>query len=338
VNWHHPLFMLHYRKLILAIIVILSGITFFSACRSPLPKEEAEKHLKAFDNEMIILLRSLKRTGSFKILQEILSVENVPVPFFAHESEIPGGTSKFNFEELCGLYLFDSAEGEFIRHSKADSVIIFYPIGGNPKRTAQLVIAAYSEDASSSSLMVPTVIKAYLLVGDRIMANIDHYARVEYRIPVEVHTSIEVANYFLKIDLSSRMRRTYSNANLMADIYIDDELKASASLHSKIGFADDGEFFMRSLRMEASAFPVMINARIDNDAIDSRTKDFIEEFNRHSKIEVFKLNDKRKLGSVKLKAKDSSDKLDYAFYYGDGSFIFLEELLLTVREILNIKK
>jgi hypothetical protein len=326
------------KRLLVLLFLIQSAIFLLSACKQPLPKEDAEKHLRAFDNELISLMNSFQRTRSFSILQEILVVENVPVPFTAHKSENHGGTKKFDFNLLRGIYDFDSITGMFNLNSSSDSIIINYPGKVKGGQQIRLVITDYREEPSSSSLMFPTLINAFMYAGNREIARIIHFARVEHQLPVEAQTRIIFENYYLELDLTSRLRRKHANAVLEIMAGRDSEELFKCNVWSKLGFNEQGSIFLRSFQSKISAFPVFIHARVDNDAINSNAIDFIDEFNRHSQIEVFKLSDKRKLGNIMLKAKDSSDKLDYAFYYEDGSFIFLEDLLLTVEKILNIKK
>jgi len=326
------------KRLLVFLFLIQAAIFLLSSCKQPLPKEEAEKHLRAFDNELISLMNSFQRTRSFSILQEILAVENVPVPFFAHKTEIPGGIKKFDFNLFKGIYDFDSITGLFDHNSGSDSIIINYSGKAGSGQQIRFIITDYNEEPSSSSLMFPVLIRAYMYAGNREVASITHFARVEHQFPVEVQTRIVFENYYLELDLTSRLRRKHANATLEIKAGRDTEELFKFNVWSKLSFNEQGSIFLRSFQSKISAFPVFIHARVNNDAINSDAIDFIDEFNRHSQIEVLKLSDKRKLGNIMLKAKDSSDKLDYAFYYEDGSFIFLEDLLLTVEKILNIKK
>jgi hypothetical protein len=330
--------MLNPKRLLVLLFLIQSAIFLLSACKQPLPKEDAEKHLRAFDNELISLMNSFQRTRSFLALKEIIAIDGVPLPFFAHKSAVPGGIRIFNFEQHKGVYDFDSISRQFYHSGVSDSIIIHYHTTQKPETPIRLIVSSYSEEATSSSMMFPTCLKACLYIGNKRTIDFAHYAKLEQQLPVEADMRIEIENYKVALDLSSRLRRAYANAKLECKISRDQDEIFHSSIKSKVGVTEEGGFYIRSLDMQMEVFPVYVKAVVDNDAINSNATDFIEEFNRHSTIEVFRSRDRRKLGDILLKTRELSDKLDYALIYEDDSSVFLEDLLLTVDNFLNIKK
>lgn len=325
-------------KLIISLLLILFASFLLPACKQPFQKDEAEKYLRAFDNELISLIKNFQHTRAFIILREILAIENVPVPFFAHKSEIPGGIQQFNFEKLKGVYDFDSINKQFILSGASDSIIINFNRKQSDDKQIKLVIAEYAEEATSSNLMFPTNLKASMFAGSKKIVEIEQVARLEHQLPLEAQLRIDFENYHLEVDLASRLRRNHANATFKVAVSRNSEKILCWLIKSKVGFTKEGSIFIRSLQTQMSVFPVFIRADIDNDAIKSNAIDFIDEFNRYSSINVFCLKDKRKLGDVRLKARESSDKLDYAFFYNDNSSVFLEDLLFTIEKLMNIKK
>jgi hypothetical protein len=326
------------KRLLVLLFLIQAALFLTSACKQPLPRQDAEKHLRAFDNELISLMNNFQRTRSFLALQEIIAIDSVPLPFFAHQSATPGGVQEFNFEQLKGVYNFDSISRKFYLSGVSDSIIIHYHATKTFNLPIRLIITGYSEEATSSSLMFPTHLNACMFIGDKRTIKIAHFAKLEQQLPVEARLSVEIENYKLTLDLSSRLRRAYANAKVECKVDRDIETLLHSTIKSKVGVSEEGGFSIRSLDMQMTVFPVFVKAVVDNDAINSNAIDFIEEFNRHSNIEVFRSRDRRKLGDIMLKTKESSDKLDYALLYEDESFVFLEDLLLTVEQFLNIKK
>ncbi len=330
--------MLRLAKFLGFLILIISGTFFHFSCKRQVPHDDAIKHLRAFDNEMLGILRNFQRTRSFKLLQEMLAVKDVPAPFFAHESEFAGGVPKFSMADKRGIYWYDSVQHRFMRQAPSDSIIINYSLHDNRNKLVQLIISGYSEEESSSSLMIPTLIQACLLIDGQRTAEITHFARVEHQLPVEARLRIEFESSRLEMDMTSRLRRTYADARIRIKAFYNSESKADGRVRSRFGFTDDGALLLRSLRVQASVFPVFVKARINNDAINPYATDFVEEFNRHSNIRVLRLRDKRTLGEILLKTREASDKLDYAFQHPQGEAVFLEDLMLTVKELMNIKK
>jgi hypothetical protein len=329
---------LNFKLPVASFILIQLLVLFSGACKQPLPKDEAEKHLRAFDNELISFMNGLQGTRSFLILEEIFAVKDLPLPFFAHHSLNPGKIQKFDFETHKGVYEFDSIGNTFKLSGNSDSIVILYRQSKTIAQPVKLIMTDYNEEASSSSLMFPTSINASLYIGDKRTVHISHIARVEHQLPLEGKFEIVFENFYLHADLSSRLRKDFANLTFNFTANRDTEQKIHWLLKSKVGMADDGVFLIRSLSSHISVFPLFVEIDVDNDAISSDAVDLMNEYNQHSNIEVFRLKDLRKVGRVELKTREASDKLNYALYYEDGSFVFIEDILLTFKQILNIKK
>ncbi|MDP2424432.1 MAG: hypothetical protein U1C46_05395 [Bacteroidales bacterium] len=331
----NPVVKKHFLPFVLLLITIS---IFFNYCKPALSKEEAEAHLRAFDYELIRLIEGIQHTRSYRVLQELTKVENAPIPFFAHRSETLGGISKFNFDVLCGVYDFDSINRGFTRSGYSDSIIINYTLQAESEKIFRFVIAEYAEDPSSSSLMIPTRFHALLFAGEKLSAEIDHSARLEHKLPVELHTRVGFENYHLEADLTTRLRKDYGDVKIKTKVLKDSKEMLHWVTKLRVGMVESGSFFVKSINMKLSMYPVFLCAEVDNDAINSNAIDFIEEFNRYSKINVYRMRDNRKLCTIRLKVREASDKLDYAIYYSDSSFVFVDKLMLTADKIMNIKK
>ena len=326
------------KKQLLPFLVLLMSLSFWLSCRQPLDKAEAGKHLRAMDHEMLSLMNQIQGNGSFKVLKEILAIENVPTPFFAHKSPEPGAIRRFDFDKHKGFYEYDSVNQAFMRTAGSDSIIIIYHMAERPGIPARIIISAYDEEAGSSSLMFPLKLEAALYVGDRQTARISHIARLEHQLPVEARLQIELENYRMEMDFRNRLRRDYGKVRIAIVVERDQKELMRWVTRSKAGLTNEGSFFMRWLKVDFQMFPVKILAKVENDAIDPHTIDFVEEFNKHSRIRAVRKADGRQIGDIRLRTRENSDKINYAFHFSDGSYLFVEDMMLTAREILNIKK
>jgi len=320
------------------LLLLLLATLFLPSCRQPLEKDEAEKHIRAFDNEMLSLLRQLQRSGSFKVLKEILAVENLPLPFIGHQRPDTGALRRFDFEKHKGFYEYDSISAVFFRKADSDSIILKYHSSEWPGIPVRLVVSAYNEEAGSSSLMFPLKLKAGLFFGARQTVNISYVAKLEHQLPVEAQLRVSLENFNFSIDFLNQLRRDHGRVSIKSIVARDGEELMLWKTRSKVGISDDGTFFLRSLKTRVMMFPVKISVNVDNDAIDPYAIDFVGEFNKHSRISAFRKSDSRKIADIMLRPKEGSDKIDYAFHYSDGSYVFVEDLMFTAREILNIKK
>lgn len=319
-------------------LLLLAALYLLPSCRQPLEKAEAEKHIRALDNEMLSLLRQLQRSGSFKVMKEIMAVEDVPLPFFGHQSPEPGAIRRFDFEEHKGFYEYDSISAGFFRTAGSDSIILNYYSSERPGIPVRLIVSTYEEEAGSSSLMFPLKLEAGLFFGDRQTVNISQFAKLEHQLPVEAQLKINFENFSFDMDFLNRLRRDHGRVSITTHVYRDGHELMHWETRSKAGLTDEGSFYLRSLNMKFQMFPVKITVNVNNDAIDPYTIDFVEEFNKHSRISAIRKSDSRKIGDIMLRPREGSDKIDYAFHYSDGSYVFVEDLMLTAREILNIKK
>jgi hypothetical protein len=326
------------------LLLTAAALVLLNSCRQALSKDEAETHLRAFDNEIITLSKGLERSRTFTILKEILAIENVPVPFYAHKNSGQASTSsatgiqRFDFHEHKGVYELDTISKLFFRTGISDSIIIHYGWKEDNFVPVRLIIAKYTEEASSSSLMFPTSFTAAMYVGEFLAVSIEHEARLEHQLPVEAKMRVELENYSFAMDLNTRLRKDHGKLKMAVNISKDSKELANWKFKSKISMTGEGTFFFRSINSQFAMFPVQIDADINNDAIDGNTFDYIEEFNKHSRIVASRMRDGRSLGEIKLRTREASDKLDYAFYYSDGSYLYIEDLLFSAKHLLNIKK
>lgn len=320
------------------LLLIAQVLVFLNACHKPLSKDEAETHLRAFDNEIITLSKGLERSRTFTILKEILAVENIPVPFYAHKSISPGGIQRFDFNEHKGVYTFDTISMLFIRTGTSDSIIIHYGWKEDKLLPVSLIITKYTEEAGSSNLMFPTSFTAAMYVGEFLAVSIAHEARLEHQLPVETKLKLKLENYMLLMDMNTKPRKDHGKLKMAVKIFKDSKELLNWKVNSKISMTGEGTFFFRSINSQFAMFPVCIDAHVDNDAIDVNTFDYIGEFNKHSRIVASRMRDGKMLGKIKLRTREASDKLDYAFYFSDGSFLYIEDLLFSAKHLLNIKK
>lgn len=320
------------------LLLIAAVLVFLNACYKPLSKDEAETHLRAFDNEIITLAKGLERSRTFTILKEMLAVENVPVPFYAHKSISQGGIQRFDFNEHKGVYALDTISMLFIRTGTSDSIIINYGWKQDNFLPVRLIIAKYTEEAGSSNLMFPTSFTAAMYVGEFLAVSLVHEARLEHQLPVEAKLKLKLENYMLLMDMNTRLRKDHGKLKMAVKISKDSKELMNCKVKSKVSMTEQGTFFFRSINTQFAMFPVRIDADIDNDAIDENTVDYIGEFNQHSRMVASRMRDGRMLGEIKLRTREAGDKLDYAFYYSDGSYIYIEDLLFSAKHLLNIKK
>ncbi len=319
-------------------LLLITILFMLSACKPQLDKEEAERHLRAFDNELINLVQSIRKTPAIRVLNEMMAIEGLPLPGIIQQRGTPVEPMPFSFEAHKGIYNYDSLSGSFIRTQAADSIIIRYNKNDEANQKVLLIISRFREETGTSNLLIPVELHASMYINDRLSLKLVHDAQLEQGIPVEGHTSITVDRYTLEATLSTKLRRSYANAHIEIHAWRGSKKALTWHTRSKVGINPPGALYLKKTKIDFELFPLQIRAKVKHEAVKPDTRDFIEAYNKHSRIELFRTRDGRKLGDIRLQAHESSDKLDYAFYYKDGSFIYVEDLLLSANEILNLKK
>lgn len=318
--------------------LLFAVLLLLFSCKPQLDKEEAERHLRAFDNELINLFRSISQTRSYIVLHEMRSKAGLPLPGLIQERGTPVEPFPFSFAAHKGVYRYDSLSGGFMRTQAADSIIICYTTKGEVNQEVKLIISSYREETGSSNLLLPVEVRASMYINDRLSLEILHDAKLEQGFPVEGHTSIKLENYSLEASLGTKLRRNYANAHIEIHAWRGSKKALSWHTRSKIGINPPGAIYLKKSKIDFELFPVRIRAKVNHEAVKPETHDFIEAYNKHSRITMFRTRDGRKLGDIHLKAHKSSDKLDYAIYFKDGSFMYVEDLLMSLNDILNLKK
>lgn len=318
--------------------LLIAGLLMLFSCKPQLDKEEAERHLRAFDNELISLIRSLQQTPSVGVLREMFQKEGLPFPGLSRQSGTAAEPTPFSFEAHKGIYTLDSLSDTFIRKKAADAVIMLYTKTAELNQEVSLIISRYREETGNSNLLLPVELEVSMYINDRLSLRIVHDAKLEQGFPVEGRTTVKLDNYRLEATLGTQLRRRHANAHIEINAWRGVKKALSWHTRSKVGINPPGALYLKKSKIDFEMFPVQIRAKVNHEAVKPETHDFIEAYNKNSRIAVFRTRDGRKLGDIHLKAHESSDKLDYAFYFGDGSFVYVEELLLSANEILNLKK
>ncbi len=321
-------------KILISVLLLL---VLLSSCRQYMEKDEAMSHLKAFDNEIVGLLKNLFETKSYRSLDYITSIPDAPIPYIFHKSESPGAAFMYDFKNVKGIYNLDTISNTFIKTAVSDSVIINYysPELNNAK--TQLIIAQFKEEPTNSAFLFPTEIDMVLLIEDKTVMNIDHIAEIEYGIPTKLDFIGAFDNYKIKSSINTKLRKKRGRLKFETYIFNSKENVFSWVLRAGLGFEENISYNLRKVRMDVSMFPVKINIRVNNHKIPSITNDYVTEFNKNSNIRIHSAIKNKIVGRVELRTKEHSDKLDYAVRFKDDSYVYIEDLLISARNILNIK-
>ncbi len=320
------------------IVMLVFSLFFFGACKQQMEKDEAESHLRAFDYELVRMTQNIRKTTSLATLEFLSGTANPPLPYMFGNEKGDESSQEFHFESVRGIYRLDTISNTFIKTAKSDSIIIYFhnPVLNHVK--TKLTLAQFKEEPSNSAFQFPTEIDMVMEASERTIMRIDHNATIEYGIPAEMNFYGLFDNYEIKSAISTRLRRTSGRLRLETHVFRNGEQIFDWLFHAGLGFEEGVTYRLRKVRMDVGIFPARFRVRVNNHDIPLRTNDYISEFNESSTITIHSTTKNQLVGHVELHARENSDKLDYIVRFNGGSYLFLEDFLITARSILNIRR
>ncbi len=320
------------------IVIVVFLLLVLGACQQQMEKDEAESHLRAFDNELVRMTQNISKTTSLATLDFLSGKANVPLPYMFGNEESDESSQAYHFESFRGIYRLDTIKNTFIKTAMSDSIIIYFhnPVLNHVK--TKLILAQFKEEPSNSAFQFPTEIDMIMEAGERTIMRIDHNATIEYGIPTELDFYGLFDNYEIKSAISTRLRRTSGRLRLETNVLRDGEQIFDWLLRAGLGFEEGVTYRLRRVRMDVGIFPARFRVRVNNHEIPLKTNDYVADFNENSTITIHSTTKNQLVGHVELYSRENSDKLDYIVRFEDDSYLFLEDFLITARSILNIRR
>ena len=324
-------------KYIFFILLLITTFYFTIGCSEKMNAKNAEKQLKAFDSELILLAKQFARSTAYQAMQQLYSYKNLPVPYRFNANNGAQSIHTFDFEKQKGIYKLDTSTNEFNRYRASDSIVIIFPFKSSHDSLARFVISQYSESLSAWETMMPTYANISLEIKGKKEIQLLINGKMEHHVPVDYLASVQFEK--IKADLSIRTKPGKHKSRMQTDltVFSNNKQKASIKTSSLIKVLSNGTMLFDKVKFETTIFPLHISGFVNYGAIKHEKNSFVTEFNSNSKISIHETQQNKKVGSVILSERPMHDKINIAVVYNDGSTIFLEDLLLSIREIMNIK-
>lgn len=320
------------------ILLTLVFMLLLISCSRSLPKQQAEKHLKAFDSELINLSKQVSETMAYKAVHELFMIRNLPLPFqYTSSDEKASGAYVYDFEEQKGIYSFNTETQLLEKTGSADSLIIVFPFVSKLDQEARFILIDYTEENSAFGIMFPTRMEAKIEIKGHVVFELNSSSTISHGFPVKSKTEISFSKFQLNNYFETRLskRKGVIKQNLQ---FTTDE-RSILSIHSRIvaGMNEQMQLEFRKVEVDGDIFPIRFTARVDQDKISHDAARFIESFNANADILVYKLNSRKKIGRVYLKEIPGVNRLNFFLNYGDGTTVELQKMLFGIDEIMNMK-
>lgn len=301
-----------------------------SSCQKKLSPEEARKHLQAFDNEIIQIATGMSQTRGWKSFQEIRNIKGfTDLAAFSNDS--------MAFEKARGFYEPDSLGLRFVKTAQADSLIFSAPMKDIPGKKITFFLKSFKQENTRLGFFFPTLIEGSLFAGNQQLMSIHHKGNTRHEFPENGELRLSFDNYFLNAGFNTSFRKNSATIKYSLEILKNEKQLARISGTAKTGFSKFNTFELIELKDNTFIFPLILKTHAQPGNIPAFTTEFSKEFSKNISMQVFTSHGNKKVGNIQLREKPGSDRLEFVFVYNDGSTEYLEEILLSLKKILNIK-
>jgi hypothetical protein len=326
---------------IIALIIPIVGmvILLFSYCssRNATP-QQSRKALKAFDSELMQIARRFSNTQSFEALMLARKLPGIQLPFFAVNDTLEGtDLETFNLQRARGVFYYHSADSLPEKIAQSDSLILLFPADDNLKAEYfRIVVSSFGERLTDLGMLFPETFDAVIYKGDRLVGSLKYTASFKHSMPATALLSFKAGNFDFDMQLETTFRRKKSSVDFQFTVHEAGSQRIKINVDSEVTKTASGAMAYDGKHIEIEIFP--LKAEIKSDYLFSQgdAVGFFTDFNKKSTI---RLTDSEgfKLGNIKLEQTEGKSRINLIMYYNDGSSENLEDFLITIRTILNMK-
>ncbi|PKP53092.1 MAG: hypothetical protein CVT92_05845 [Bacteroidetes bacterium HGW-Bacteroidetes-1] len=313
-------------------------LTFlFNACSPPLPKEESQKHLRAFDNEMIQLFNRVGNTEAMRSLISLYKINEVPLPLFSFTGvDTITGYQTYDFQKSKGVYYFQADLNRLVKRGESDSVIILFPFKSRYDSLIRFVLSDYGETSTALQMMFPERLHATLYAGSTMLLKMNFQATIKHGMPAKILWHLVFADYNLRLSMKTRFMRTKGVTKVSLVMKESNKPVLNGDITTEVIVTDNNTLVFNKKKIDVEVYPIKIRLQSDYSFLEGKPSDFFSEFNRNSSFKIYNKSN-RLMGDIKFTRLDGLDRVNLMFIYPDGSVENLEDMLLVARTILNMK-
>ncbi len=323
-------------KLVNLLVFIILNI-FLVSCSKSLSRDEGQKYLRAFDNEFIQLFARINETEASGAIQALSLLPEIPLPlFFVNELDEKTGLQSYNFQKMKGIYTYLPENNVIKKTNQCDSVCILFPFKTNDDSLTRFILTDYSESTTALLMMFPQIYKATITANTRKLADISFKGVVKHELPADAEMKLLFSNFQIQLTMKTSFKKTHGTIKMRIEISEDNKPILSGRIITDVKITEYKTLVYNNKTIELDVFPLKIRFESALDFSSSTSGKFIEEFNNNSNFEIF-THSGDKVGDVFLAHVTGRDRINFHIKYGDGYTENLEDLLLSVKKIINFK-
>ncbi|PKP46309.1 MAG: hypothetical protein CVT94_15145 [Bacteroidetes bacterium HGW-Bacteroidetes-11] len=323
----------------LLIIGLVLLVFFISECSSrKATPAQSRKTLKAFDYELMQIAKQFGNTHVFEALMLARRLPGIQLPFLAVNDTVEGTDLEiFNLQRARGVFYYRSIDSLPEMIAQSDSLILLFPAENDrPTEDFRIVVSSFNEVLTELGMLFPETFDALIYKGDRLVGNLSYSATFKHGMPATALLNLKAGNFDIDIQLETTFRRKKSSVAISFAVHEAGSQKVKVSIDSDVAKSESGAMAYDGKRIEIEIFPVKAVIKSDYQFSQSDAVVFFSDFNKLSDIRLTD-SESNLLGNVKLEQARGRSRVNLMMYYNDGSSENLEDFLLTINKILNMK-
>ncbi|MCD6660071.1 MAG: hypothetical protein LT105_07920, partial [Lentimicrobium sp.] len=185
-------------------------------------------------------------------------------------------------------------------------------------------------------MLFPEAFEAVIYKGNQKVGSLKYSAFFKHQMPASVRMNINAGNFNIELQLETIFRKKKSLVEVRFTLLENDKQLILVKLDTEVVETKTHSLAYDKKHIEIEVFPLKAIIDSDYNFSEGKVTDFFREFNDQSLIKLFDTEGKM-LGNVKLEQTEGRSRINLMMYYNDGSSENLEDFLLTVNKILNMK-
>lgn len=319
-------------------LLLFTSLVFISSCVRKADKPEAQKYLRAFDAELMQHSRRIARSDGMQALSRLLNLPSAPLPLIYSNTVDSSGNRGYSLEVACGSFSFDEQNQLWVENqAPQDSSKLQLMFQNTEGQWLCCRIYDYDEQPTALGLMFPTRLNATIMKQEHELVKVKVKSDIAYGFPASATAEITLAGYDFKMNLTTTFHN-HKQATLQTDAWIKRDRKevVAAVMKSDVKISEHNTLTYNEKHLRLEAFPLIMELRSAYDFSQSSANDFFNQWNRKSKVWLYS-QDGVSLGELILKRPSGKDRLNIFIQYHDGTDENLEDLMLLVKSVLNVK-
>lgn len=310
-----------------------------SSCSGKADKEESRKYLRAFDAEISNHARKIVGSRSFDAIRKLLYLPGTPLPMISHNIKLgPDSITAYSLEKASGCYSFDSPNQQWNKtNAGTNGIPLQLLFSDREDEVLEFQMLEYTESVSALGMTIPTRMKASLLDAKHQLLSLEFRSTLREGFPEKAWLRMNLAGYECNFELLTKFTgRKSADVEMQLLISKDNTQLIRSMLSAETTIGDHGTLFYNKLSATVEAFPLLVSLQSDYSSEKMAQNDFFDNWNKLSSIKV-KTQEGVLLGNIMIRRLPESDRINLMMRYNDGSEENLEEIMLLIKAILNVK-